>query len=328
MNDIEKVLAEAPAVQVIQKTIMTMHSKLQEATGNVTMLVSGGSDSDTMIHLVNLIPHDCSIVYVFFDTGIEYQATKDHLDDLENAYGIKIHRRKAKVPVPLAVKRYGVPFLSKRSSDYIGRLQKHNFDWDLDITLEEGLEKFGKCETALRWWTNDHGEKSSFNIDRNKLLKEFMAQNPPQFKISNKCCDYAKKATSHQCDEEFRPTLKMIGIRRAEGGARAQAYKNCFSPNYGGVPEYRPLFFWTDADKEVYRKHYGIRYSRCYTEYGLKRTGCAGCPFGSGYNEELEVIRQHEPKLYKAALNIFGASYDYCNAYRAFKRPDKYSIGG
>ena len=316
---LEEILASTPQINIIQNTILTMYNKLEEYCGEVNVLVSGGSDSDIIVHLVNLIPHNCNINYVFFDTGIEYEATKEHLDYLEEKYNIQIHRRKAFLPVPLAVKKYGVPFLAKRQSDYIGRLQNHNFDWDYNITLEEGKEKFGTCETALKWWTNTSGEKSSFNICKSKLLKEYMSENPPDFKISNKCCDYAKKKTSKMCDEEFKPILKILGIRRAESGLRSYVYKNCFSPNHDGIPEYRPLFFWTDDDKAEYQKHYDIQYSKCYTEYGLKRTGCAGCPFGSRYNEELEIIKEYEPKLYKAVLNIFGKGYEYCNNYREYK---------
>lgn len=58
--------------------------------------------------------------------------------------------------------------------------------------------------------------------------------------------------------------------------------------------------------------------SKCYTEYGLKRTGCAGCPFGRDFEYELEVIQKYEPKLYKAVNNIFGDSYEYTRKYREF----------
>lgn len=47
-----------------------------------------------------------------------------------------------------------------------------------------------------------------------------------------------------------------------------------------------------------YEDHCDILHSKCYTEYGLKRTGC---PYGF----ELNVIQ----KLYKAVMNIFGESY-------------------
>ena len=35
-------------------------------------------------------------------------------------------------------------------------------------------------------------------------------------------------------------------------------------------------------------------------------------------NDELAVIQQYEPKLYTAAVNIFGKSYEYTRRYREF----------
>lgn len=68
--------------------------------------------------------------YAFFDTGLEFAATKRHLEYLEQKYGITIERYRAKIPVPLGVKKYGVPFLSKKISNNIQRLQKHGFKWE------------------------------------------------------------------------------------------------------------------------------------------------------------------------------------------------------
>jgi len=59
--------------------------------------------------------------------------------------------------------------------------------------------------------------------------------------------------------------------------------------------------------------------SRYITEYGFKRTGCAGCPFNSKFDKDLEVLRKHEPKLAKAAENIFGDSYEYSRGYKKFR---------
>lgn len=84
------------------------------------------------------------------------------------------------------------------------------------------------CKSALTWWCNGNGEKSRFNIKQNKWLKEFMIENPPSFKISHKCCNYAKKNVAYNLIKEFGYELNIIGIRKGEGGARASAYKNCF----------------------------------------------------------------------------------------------------
>lgn len=52
--------------------------------------ISGGSDSDIMLDLCSKIDFSNKIDYVWFDTGLEYQATKDHLRFLEEKYHIKI----------------------------------------------------------------------------------------------------------------------------------------------------------------------------------------------------------------------------------------------
>lgn len=118
--------------------------------------------------------------------------------------------------------------------------------------------------------------------------------------------------------------LNIVGERRAEGGLRATAHHSCFEPTHkSGIPKYMPLYFWTDADKQQYKEHYGLLYSDCYEVYGMKRTGCCGCPFNSRFEEDLEIAKQHEPQLYKAAIHIFGESYEYTRAYRVFKEEYK-----
>ena len=52
--------------------------------------------------------------------------------------------------------------------------------------------------------------------------------------------------------------------------------------------------------------------------YGLTRTGCACCPFGRDFEAELTAAKEYEPKLYNAALHVFGPSYEYTRAYRAY----------
>lgn len=66
-----------------------------------------------------------------------------------------------------------------------------------------------------------------------------------------------------------------------------------------------------------------MKYSDCYEIYGFNRTGCACCPFGSKFEEELELVEKFEPMLYKAVNHIFGASYKYMREYRKFKEKRK-----
>ena len=149
----------------------------------IMVSVSGGADSDIMIDMIERIGYPLSQVeYVFFNTGMEFQATIRHLNFLEQKYGIEIKRFKAKVPVPLGVQKYGAPFLAKKVSQNISRLQKHNFRWE-DRPFEELYKEYPYCKSALRWWCNGWSENSSQNIKRYKYLKDFMVENPPDFLI-------------------------------------------------------------------------------------------------------------------------------------------------
>lgn len=97
---------------------------------NIVVSVSGGKDSDLIVDIMSKIDDEKKIRYVWFDTGIEYQATKDHLDYLEMKYGITIERIKAIKPIPLCCKEYGQPFLTKYVSEQLECLQRHDFKWE------------------------------------------------------------------------------------------------------------------------------------------------------------------------------------------------------
>lgn len=168
---------------------------------NIVCSISGGSDSDIMLDIIATVDTEKKVKYVFFDTGIEYEATKKHLDYLEEKYGITIERYKAIIPVPLGCRKYGLPFWSKHASEMIERLQKHGFKWE-DKPFNELIKEYPKNRASLRWWCNDFPEKvgkdgkpikSKFNINYIRGLKEYMIAHPPTFKISNKCCKGAKK---------------------------------------------------------------------------------------------------------------------------------------
>lgn len=292
--------------------------------------ISGGSDSDIVLDLIHKVDEDGKVKYFWIDTGLEYTATKEHLDFLEQKYGITIERVKPDKPIPTCVKQYGVPFLSKYVSEQMMRLQAHGFQWE-DEPLEVLLQKYPRCKTALQWWCGErYSDKdgiqkiSRFSIYRNRFLKEFIMANPPDFPISNKCCEFAKKKPAKRIVKEHDADLDITGIRQAEGGIRSAAFKTCFSEcKSKGCNTFRPIFWYTDGDKKDYEQMFGVTHSRCYTEYGLRRTGCVGCPFSKHITEELAIIEEHEPMLYKAAVNIFGKSYEYTAKYRAFVKEMK-----
>lgn len=286
---------------------------------NIMVSISGGSDSDIMLDICYRCDKDNKCNYIWFDTGLEYQATKEHLVYLEQKYNITIERERAIIPIPKCCKEYGQPFISKLVSQFIGNLQKYNFKFE-DKSFDELYKEYPNCKSALEWWCNLKGEDSFFNISRNKFLKEFLIDNPPKFKISNKCCKYAKKEVSKNYVEENNIRLVVIGIRKSEGGARSTMYKSCFLEDWEN-DNYMPLFWYKNSDKKQYELFFEIKHSRCYTDYGFVRTGCACCPYGylSGLMEELEVAKKYEPNLYKAVCNIFSDSFEYTKQYLTYK---------
>lgn len=278
-----------------------------------------------MMDVIHRVDVNNKVDYVWFDTGIEYQATKDHLKYLEERYCVDIKRVKAIKPIPLSCKEYGQPFFNKKVSQMLYRMQMHefNFEEDGNKSFEELMEKYDNLQAGLKWWCNRNISRV-FNIGVDKYLKEFIIANPPWFKISDKCCEYAKKNVAHKYIKNNNYICDIVGVRKAEGGQRSVAYKNCYTERIDGCSDYRPLFWWKNSDKEEYEKLYHIVHSGCYTKYGMLRTGCAGCPFGRrNFEERIETIKHYEPKLYVAINNIFKDSYEYTRMFNEFREKMK-----
>lgn len=316
---IQEIIESTPHNLEIVNSWLVTDNKLR-GSRKPLVSVSGGSDSDIVVHLCATVDEKKKATYVFFDTGLELQATKEHIKALEDKYGISIETSKAIKPIPLCCREYGQPFLSKNVSEFISRLQRHRFKWE-DRPYEELYAEYPKCKAALKWWCNEWGERSRFNISFNKWLKEFLIENPPGFQISNKCCRYAKKLVAKRFIEAGNFDLNIVGVRKAEGGARSAAYKNCFTPETAKtIAQYRPLFWYKQDTKQEFEEHYGIKHSDCYEVWGLPRTGCAGCPYAKDFESEIAAIEKYEPKMYKALNRVFGESYAYTRQYRAFQQ--------
>lgn len=309
---------------MVVDSLTKAHSIYSKDYKTILVSVSGGSDSDILVDICHRMdPESKRTKYVWVNTGLEYRATIEHLEYLEKRYGIQIIRQRAKTPIPVSVRKYGQPFLSKTVSEFMYRLQLHNFQWE-DEPYEELIKKYPRCKSALEWWCNEKGENSKLNISNNRYLKEFIMANPPTFAISNKCCEKTKKESIAQVIKSTHADLDITGVRKYEGGARGNL-KGCFSPKSkkSKCDTYMPLFWYKNEDKEAYARWYGIANSKCYTDYGLKRTGCCGCPCARNFEEELATCEKFEPNLAKACNYIFKDSYAYGRAYRDFVQEQK-----
>lgn len=302
---------------------------------------SGGSDSDIMIDAVertraafDLPP----IRYVFFNTGLEMKATKEHVKATAQKYGVEIEEIRPRINIVLATRRYGVPFVSKIMSSGLEDWQKKGVPLTIADEYAEAddkaqkraelRERYPKCESLINFLCccNRDGEPRQniqLVINSSKYMLDFIKQTPPEFQTSAKCCDYCKKQIAHKVQKDYE--MIITGERRDEGGLRSVPRQSefnstmCFAETASGQYRLRPLYYVSDKDKAWYKDYYGIRYSDAYEVYGLTRTGCCGCPISYKAVDDLELIRPYEPNVVKAAWHIFGDSYRYRQQYNEYK---------
>lgn len=327
--------AKFQAIQSIIAKRLTQHPK-------AICSYSGGSDSDIMIDLIErtraMFDYSLpSVKYVFFNTGLEMKATKDHVKATAEKYGVEIEEIRPKVNIVSATRTYGVPFVSKIMSAGLSEWQKKGIPLSIAEEYDQAEDKvakrkelkdrYPKCESVINFLcccnsAGDPRPNIQLVINSSKYMRDFIAEFPPDFQISAKCCDYCKKKPAHSVQDGY--DMIITGERRDEGGMRSVPRKDntslCFTETAGGQYRLRPLYYVSDADKAWYKERYSIRYSDAYEVYGLTRTGCCGCPISYKAVEDLEKIRQYEPNVVKAAWAIFGKSYEYRTKYDTYKR--------
>lgn len=324
--------AKFQAIESIIAKRLTQHP-------NAICSYSGGADSDILLDLIerarrifNLPP----VKYAFFNTGLEMKATRDHVKATAEKYGVEISEYRPKVNIVTASRKYGIPFVSKIMSAGLSEWQKkgvplsvadeYDAAEDKEAKRQELRERYPKCESVLNFLCccNSKGEPRpniQLVINSSKYMRDFIAEYPPDFQISAKCCDYCKKQLAHRVQKGF--DMVITGERRDEGGMRSVPRKDstsmCFTETSSGQYRLRPLFYVSDADKAWYKETYGVRYSDAYEVYGLTRTGCCGCPISYKAVADLEMIRPYEPNVVKGAWAIFGKSYEYRQKYNEYK---------
>lgn len=327
---------DAPAKFMSIQCIIAKHFKQHP---KAICSYSGGADSDILIDIIertraafDLPP----VKYVFFNTGLEMKATKDHVKATAEKYGVEIEECRPKINIVQAARTHGIPFVSKIMSAGLSDWQKKGIPLSIAQEYEQAedkaakrkelKERYPKCESVINFLCccNSAGEPRpniQLVINSSKYMRDFIGEYPPNFQISAKCCDFCKKQVAHSVQKGY--DLIITGERRAEGGMRSVPRKNntslCFTETASGQYRLRPLYYVSDTDKAWYKDYYDIKYSDAYEVYGLTRTGCCGCPISHKAVEDLEKIRPYEPNVVKAAWNIFGKSYEYRAKYNEYK---------
>lgn len=272
---------------------------------SISISVSGGSDSDCIMHLVcTYFPEyldKCR--FVFVNTGLEYEATKRHLEENEQKYGVTIDRVRGK-SVVYVVAHYGLPILSKYKANIIRGYLRGN-PWTLKRIWPDE-EMAGKLRNDQKF--------SPSQLDMVAYIKE------NGIKISAECCLYSKKKPLHDYEKEHNCDLYVTGERKAEGGQRSIQQHGCFSERDKGPDKFMPLWGWSDDTKLQFKMAEGIRYSDCYEIWGFKRTGCVGCPFNINIADDLQRMKQYEPRMYNACMKVFGLSYELMDRFNCRRK--------
>lgn len=130
--------------QTIQGIIMT---RLREHP-NAICSYSGGADSDILIDLIEscrkIVPSLPKVKYVFFNTGLEMQATKDHVKRTAEKYEVEIIEARPDINIVRATRKCGVPFVSKIMSQGLEGWQKKKLPLSIADEYDQAKNKHAK----------------------------------------------------------------------------------------------------------------------------------------------------------------------------------------
>lgn len=249
---------------------------------------SGGSDSDIMIDLIERVRKMFGlpeVEYCFFNTGIEMEATKRHVKETAEKYGVEIKTYRPKKNIVLATREYGIPFVSKIMSQGLEGIQRKGIPLEIadeyanaedkEAKREELRKRYPKCESTINFLCccNSKGEPRpniQLVINSSKYMLDFIKENPIPFQVSNKCCDICKKKVAHSIQKGFE--MVITGERRDEGGMRsvprADNTSLCFTETADGSFRLRPIFTYQTKTRNGTRSitGYGIRTHTRFTD--------------------------------------------------------------
>ena len=275
--------------------------------GQCYISFSGGKDSTVLLALakmsmdVGVLPPD-GIKAVFINTGVEMQATIDFVKWCkESGYYKNIEMIRPEQPYAKVITTYGKPMKSKMKAEYLDRWQKGS-----------------RTDNVMNYLVYGESPETGTKHNTSKLANKDFHMLHPNFdiKISQKCCKYLKKESSKKYDKENNIEGKIVGIRAGEGGARQLTVDKRIK-NGGKLCTYykgkimikAPIIDWTDEDINRFIEKYNIPLSRAYTEYGMTRTGCYGCPFSLDIAGNLYILYKYEPNRYKGAMHFLKDVY-------------------
>lgn len=109
--------------------------------------------------------------------------------------------------------------------------------------------------------------------------------------------------------ENNNKSIAITGIRGAEGGMRGLVGCTIFKDKK--LIKFHPLQVISDEWEDEFIKRNNIQLCELYyPPYNFKRTGCKGCPFALGLQEQLLTMKKLLPNEYKQCLHLWKPVYD------------------
>ena len=257
------------------EAIKTANDKY-DLENNAYLSFSGGKDSTILHHLLDIALPNNRIPRVFIDTGIEYKMMRDYVLKMAEKDD-RIHIIKPSVSIKPMLEKEGYPFKSKEHSKLLSLYQHNsrNSDWLKNYLSDDQSATKRQCPKVL---------KGQFNEKYG-------------LKVGDKCCANLKKKPVKKWERENNRYIAMTGMRREEGGQRANIKGCILTDKNGKVSKFHPLLVVSEEWEDWFVKENNIRLCELYyPPFNFKRTGCKGCPFSLDLQEQLTTMALYLPK--------------------------------
>ena len=248
---------------------------------------SGGKDSTVLHYLIDEALPGNRIPRVYADTGIEYNAIKEFVKELQ-AHDDRITIIKPSVNIKQMLERDGYPFKSKEHSEILSVYQHSGITKTVDRYLDESMGRYS-CPSILRYQFSD----------------------VTLIKVSKKCCQRLKKDPFERWEKVHGRPINITGMLSSEGGRRANMQSCIITDKDGHLKRFHPMLKVSEEWEEWYIQERGIKLCKLYyPPYSFKRTGCKGCPYALELQEQLEVMYTLMPEEYRQCELIWKPVYD------------------
>ena len=275
----------------VTKAMHRIESLYNQTDDACYLAFSGGKDSTVVLALIKMceelgtIPQNV-IPAVFANTKIELDATYEFITWCKDNWYSNIVILEPSMPFAQVIKEYGKPVKSKLRAELLRRYQKNPKMKSVKMLFEKHYARSALADKDLHLAHNDIG-----------------------IMFSAECCNQLEKEPFKKYAKEHGIKGYFTGERLAEGGIRQVQIKKRVASGKpictrisGNYIIKQPIVYWSDEMVDQFVEQYQVPLSDAYIKYGMTRTGCVGCPFSKDLANELRVIKEFEPKRYKACM--------------------------